>query len=115
MTDLLDPDRLLPVDPATRDIARGLYESVAELPIISPHGHVAPSLLADDEPFADPTSLFVTHDHYVTRLLHAAGIDLGSLGVGVRPPTRARRGASCARTGTCSSEPRPGTGSPTSS
>ncbi|WP_447942704.1 glucuronate isomerase [Microbacterium aurum] len=85
MTDLLDPDRLLPVDPATRDIARGLYESVADLPVLSPHGHVAPSLLRDDEPFADPTSLFVTHDHYVTRLLHAAGVDLGDLGVGGAP------------------------------
>jgi glucuronate isomerase len=82
MSGLLDPDRLLPVDPATRDIARSLYDSVAGMPIISPHGHVAPSLLRDDQPFTDPTSLFVTHDHYVTRLLHAAGVDLGALGVG---------------------------------
>ena len=72
----LDPDRLFPTDPATRDIARGLYESVAQLPIISPHGHVAPSLLLDDEPFSDPADLFITYDHYVTRLLHAAGVDL---------------------------------------
>ncbi|GAA1820600.1 glucuronate isomerase [Agromyces neolithicus] len=79
---LLDPDRLFPTDPATRDIARGLYETVAQLPIISPHGHVAPSLLLDDEPFADPADLFITYDHYVTRLLHAAGVDLSTLGVG---------------------------------
>jgi glucuronate isomerase len=93
MTDLLDPDRLLPVDPATRDIARSLYERVAGLPIISPHGHVAPSLLHDDEPFADPASLFITHDHYVTRLLHAAGVDLRELGVGgaATDPRRAWR------------------------
>ncbi len=82
MTWSLDPDRLFPVDPATRDIARTLYESVAEHPIISPHGHVAPSLLRSDEPFTDPASLFITHDHYVTRLLHAAGVDLGALGMG---------------------------------
>ena len=78
----LDPDRLFPSDPATRDIARGLYESVEKMPIISPHGHVAPSLLMDDEPFSDPAELFITHDHYVTRLLHSAGIDLATIGVG---------------------------------
>ena len=42
--------------------------------MISPHGHVDPRLLLDDEPFADPASLFVTPDHYVTRLLHASGV-----------------------------------------
>jgi glucuronate isomerase len=35
-----------------------------------------------DEPFADPASLFVTPDHYVTRLLHADGVALQDLGVG---------------------------------
>lgn len=78
----LDPDRLFPIDAATRAVAKDLYESVAELPIISPHGHVEPSLLMDDKPFSDPAELFITHDHYVTRLLHSAGIDLGTLGVG---------------------------------
>ncbi|WP_254773847.1 glucuronate isomerase [Microbacterium sp. cf046] len=83
---LLDPDRLFPADPATRAIAGGLYESVAGLPILSPHGHVAPSLLMDDEPFSDPAELFITHDHYVTRLLHSAGVDLARLGVGRSAP-----------------------------
>lgn len=83
----LDPDRLFPVDPQTRAVARGLYERVADLPIISPHGHVAPSLLRDDEPFSDPADLFITHDHYVTRMLHAAGVDLGDLGVGTATGT----------------------------
>lgn len=82
MTQHLDPDRLLPVEPATRDIARGLYQAVADLPILSPHGHVAPALLRDDLPFPDPAELFITHDHYVTRMLHAAGVDLADLGVG---------------------------------
>jgi glucuronate isomerase len=86
----LDPDRLFPADPATRDIARGLYESVAELPIISPHGHVAPGLLLEDQPFSDPADLLVTHDHYVTRLLHAAGVDLADLGVGRSAPADPR-------------------------
>ena len=78
----LDPDRLLPVDPATRAVARSLYDRVAQLPIISPHGHVAPSLLRDDAPFSDPTNLLITYDHYVTRLLHAAGVDLAEIGAG---------------------------------
>ncbi|MBA8989028.1 glucuronate isomerase [Curtobacterium pusillum] len=76
-----DPDRLFPVDQASRPIARELYESVAKLPIISPHGHVDPRLLHDDEAFPNPAELFVRYDHYVTRLLHAAGIPLTTLGI----------------------------------
>lgn len=77
-----DSDRLLPADPRTRDVARALYERVAAAPIISPHGHVPVDWLANDTPFADPASLLVSHDHYVTRLMHASGVDLASLGVG---------------------------------
>jgi len=75
-------DRLFPADPATRRIARTLYDGVRDLPIVSPHGHVPARLLADDTPFGDPTSLLITPDHYVTRLLHAGGVPLGALGVG---------------------------------
>ena len=81
----LHPDRLLPVDPAVRDIARRLYKGVRDLPIISPHGHVDPTILLEDAPFANPAELFVTPDHYVTRLLHASGVPLESLGVGQGP------------------------------
>ncbi|GIM94701.1 glucuronate isomerase [Paractinoplanes toevensis] len=79
------PDRLLPADPGVRSLARRLYETVRELPIVSPHGHVDPKILRDDTPFADPTSLFVQPDHYVTRLLHAGGVPLEALGVGEGP------------------------------
>jgi glucuronate isomerase len=65
-----------------RAIARRLYETVRDLPVISPHGHVDPRLLLDDRPFPDPATLFVTPDHYVTRLLHASGVPLDALGVG---------------------------------
>jgi glucuronate isomerase len=81
----LHPDRLLPSSPEVRDVARRLYQAVRELPIISPHGHVDPRLLLDDAPFADPTSLLIQPDHYVTRLLHAGGIGLAELGVGEGP------------------------------
>src|SRR5206468_7777539 len=40
-----------------------------------------PRVLAEDVPFPDPAALFVTPDHYVTRLLHAAGVPLAELGV----------------------------------
>ena len=53
--------------------------------MISPHGHVDPQLLVDDEPFRDPASLLITTDHYVTRLLHASGVELATLGVGRGP------------------------------
>lgn len=79
------PDRLLPADPDTRSVARRIHRRIADLPIVSPHGHVDPRLLLDDEPFRDPVSLFVTPDHYVTRLLHASGVDLADLGVGRGP------------------------------
>jgi glucuronate isomerase len=87
----LDPDRLLPADPATRNIARGLYESVADLPIVSPHSHVDPRLLLDDRPFPDAADLFIRHDHYVLRLLHAAGEPFERLGFpGAGPVADAR-------------------------
>jgi glucuronate isomerase len=78
----LHPDRLLPAEPGVRAIAGRLYEAVHSLPIVSPHGHVDPRLLVDDDPFTDPATLLVTPDHYVTRLLHATGLSLDTLGVG---------------------------------
>ncbi|MFR9730666.1 glucuronate isomerase [Saccharopolyspora sp. MS10] len=75
------PDRLLPSDPVQRPIARRLHESVRDLPLISPHGHVDPELLAADRPFPDPAALLVTPDHYVTRLLHAHGVPLHACGL----------------------------------
>src|ERR1019366_2892939 len=83
------PDRLLPVEPAVRDIARRLYGAVRDLPIISPHGHVDPRILLDNVSFRDPAELFVTPDHYVTRLLHASGVPLDVLGVGQGPLSEA--------------------------
>lgn len=85
----LHPDRLLPSDPAVRAIARELYGAVADLPILSPHGHVPARMLLDDAPFSDPAALLVTPDHYVNRLLHANGVALADLGVGRGPLSEA--------------------------
>jgi len=78
---MLHPDRLLPTDDHQRTIARALYESVKDLPIISPHGHTDPEWFATDAPFTDPVSLFITPDHYVFRMLYSQGIALETLGI----------------------------------
>ncbi|MGL4309832.1 MAG: glucuronate isomerase [Paracoccaceae bacterium] len=78
---LLDDDRLFPTDPATRVLARGLYATVRDLPIISPHGHTDPRWFAENAPFPDPAQLFVTPDHYVFRMIGSQGVPLTDLGV----------------------------------
>ena len=77
----LHPDRLFPADPATRAIARDLYEPIRGLPILSPHGHTDPAWFATDAPFADPSSLLIVPDHYVFRMLYSQGVPLEALGV----------------------------------
>ncbi|WP_018296218.1 glucuronate isomerase [Corynebacterium lubricantis] len=76
------PDRLLPADPGTREIARRLLANVEDLPIISPHGHLEAQMFVDDAAFPDPTKLLISPDHYLTRVLHSAGYELSELGVG---------------------------------
>jgi glucuronate isomerase len=77
-------DRGFDPEPSVRRAARALYEETRGLPIISPHGHVDPRLLAENEPFADPATLIVTPDHYILRMLYAHGVSLESLGVSTR-------------------------------
>jgi glucuronate isomerase len=78
---MLHPDRLLPSEPGVRSIARRLYESVAALPIVSPHGHTDPRWYAENEPFPNPAALFVTPDHYLFRMLYSQGVPLEALGI----------------------------------
>lgn len=78
---LIHPDRLFPPDPATRTVARRLYEAVRDLPIVSPHGHTDPRWYALNEPFPDPATLFVVPDHYVFRMLYSRGVPLEELGI----------------------------------
>ncbi len=77
----LHKDRCFDADRTVRRIARALYDETRELPIVSPHGHVDPRLLATNDPFPEPASLIVTADHYILRMLYARGIPLESLGV----------------------------------
>jgi glucuronate isomerase len=77
----LNPDRLFPSDPTQRDIARQLYAEVAELPIISPHGHTDPSWFAGNAAFGNAAELLLHPDHYVFRMLYSQGVPLDALGI----------------------------------
>ena len=78
----LSPDRCFDADPAQREMARTLYAAVKDLPIVSPHGHVPPALLADPSASSGtPTDLFIIPDHYVFRMLYSQGIPLEKLGI----------------------------------
>ncbi|RDS84506.1 glucuronate isomerase [Dyella monticola] len=77
----LHEDRLFPVDPAQRAIARRLYAHVAKLPIISPHGHTDPAWFAQNKPFANATELLLVPDHYVFRMLYSQGVSLDALSI----------------------------------
>jgi len=79
---LIYDERLFPADPGTRKIAKGLYESVRNLPIVSPHGHTQAAWFANNEPFPDPAALFVQPDHYVFRMLYSQGVLLEDLEIG---------------------------------
>ena len=77
----LDPDRLFPADPRTRDIARVLYGSIATLPIVSPHGHTDPRWFAYDQPWNNASELLLQPDHYLFRMLYSQGLSLEALGI----------------------------------
>ena len=74
-------DRYFSPIPAVRAIARELYQLAAAYPLVCPHGHVDPRLLALDQPFPDPASLIVVPDHYVVRMLYSQGVSMEALGI----------------------------------
>ena len=71
-------------DPETRRVAGRLYDETRDLPIVSPHGHVDPRILALDQPFPEPTALILLPDHYLLRMLYSRGIPLERLGIAPR-------------------------------
>lgn len=78
---MLNVNTLFPAESAARSIAVKLYETVRDLPIISPHGHTDPRWFAENEAFPNPAALFIQPDHYIFRMLYSQGISLESLGV----------------------------------
>ena len=59
----MHPARQYPAAPATRAIARDLSATVADLPIVSPHGHTAPAWFATNATWSAATSLLLAPDH----------------------------------------------------
>jgi len=96
----LSPDRCFDGDSARRAVARDLYATVKDLPLVCPHGHVPPALLANPQAgLGTPAELFIIPDHYIFRMLYSQGMALEDLGVPTRDSTPVetdhRRGRGC--------------------
>jgi len=78
---MLDKNRLFPAEGSARQVAVKLYETVKDLPIISPHGHTDPSWFAENKAFPNPAALLIQPDHYIFRMLYSQGVSLESLGI----------------------------------
>jgi glucuronate isomerase len=81
MKTMLDANRLFPAEVEARAVAVKLYETVRDLPILSPHGHTDPSWFAKNEAFPNPAALLIQPDHYIFRMLYSQGVSLESLGI----------------------------------
>jgi glucuronate isomerase len=79
MKNLLKDDRLFSPNPSEREVARRLYTSVRDLPIISPHGHTDPAWFANNLPFENPSALLIQPDHYLLRMLYSQSISMEQL------------------------------------
>jgi glucuronate isomerase len=86
----LHEDRFFDSDPAIRNVARAIYDETRSLPLICPHGHVDPALLALNEPFPEPATLLIVPDHYIFRLLYSQGVSMDALGIPHRDGTSAK-------------------------
>lgn len=69
----MHPDRHLPADPGTRELARRPVETVPDWPIISPHGHGQPARSASDNAAADPAQPIGVPGHDCFRIRAAQG------------------------------------------
>jgi glucuronate isomerase len=78
---MLAADRYFSPIPSVRSVARTLYDEFSSLPLVCPHGHVDPKLLALDEQFPDPSTLIVIPDHYIVRMLYSQGVPMEALGI----------------------------------
>ena len=75
-------NRYFSSDPARNSVALALYDSVAPLPLICPHGHVDPRIFAQpDYHFGSPVDLLIIPDHYIFRMLYSQGVSLDDLGI----------------------------------
>jgi glucuronate isomerase len=74
--------RYFSADGPQQRVAGELYARVKHLPLICPHGHVDPRILADPNyRFGSPVDLLIIPDHYIFRMLYSQGITLERLGI----------------------------------
>ncbi len=79
---VLHEDRYFGPDHDQAVLAQALYQHVAGLPLVCPHGHVDPMMFADEHySFGSPADLLIIPDHYVFRMLYSQGIAPELLGV----------------------------------
>ncbi len=76
----LHEDRLFSSDVTQRAIAKRLYKTVKDLPIVSPHGHTDPEWFAENRCFSNASDLLIKPDHYLLRMLFSQGITMAELG-----------------------------------
>jgi len=57
------------------DIAKEIYESIKNLPIIDYHCHLDPKEIAENKRFKTITEIWLYGDHYKWRLMRASGVD----------------------------------------
>jgi len=78
----LSPYRFFSPDVTIRNLAFELHQQVENLPIVSPHGHVDPSIFFDPKrKFTTPTDLLIFPDDNIIRMLYSLGIPLEKMGV----------------------------------
>lgn len=64
------------------ELSQSLFNAVAHLPLICPHGHVDPALFASEHyQFGSPVDLLIIPDHYIFRMLYSQGVRLEDLGI----------------------------------
>ncbi|MCB9077066.1 MAG: glucuronate isomerase [Anaerolineaceae bacterium] len=78
----LPKDRYFGPTGGRKKMALILYQKIADLPLVCPHGHVDPRLFADpDYRFGNPAELLIVPDHYIFRMLYSQGVALEDLGI----------------------------------
>ena len=77
----MHPERLFSGAAHVAKVAAEIYETVKDLPIVSPHGHTDPSWFNENKNFENATELLIKPDHYVFRMLYSQGITLDQLGI----------------------------------
>ena len=73
----LSPDRFFAAEPAQRKVARQLYASVLNLPLVCPCVNLNPDLFADPaNSIGDPCDLLILSDENILRRLKSQGLNI---------------------------------------